>query len=78
MSYKIVFLLIIGLLLGPGSKHVLAQDPADTVEVGIVEHLDKIIPEGLSFRDENNKPVILKEMIKHPTILVLIYFDCPA
>jgi protein SCO1/2 len=57
---------------------VMSQDPADTVEVGIVEHLDRIIPDNLSFRDENNKPVMLKELIKRPTILSLIYFDCPG
>jgi len=78
MNYKIVFLIIIGLLIGPGFKQVLAQNLVDTVEVGVVEHLDRIIPDGLSFRNENNKPVILKELIKHPTILVLIYFDCPG
>jgi len=78
MSYKVAFLLILALVLDAGGIRVLAQDPADTVEVGVVEHLDEIIPEGLSFRDENNKPVNLKEMIKRPTILALIYFDCPG
>jgi len=66
------------LLAGFGRINAEAQDPADTVEVGVVEHLDRVIPDGLSFRDENNKPVILKDLIKRPTILVLIYFDCPG
>jgi len=78
MKNKVAILIIIALVLGSTSIHTFAQDPADTVEVGIVEHLDKIIPDGLSFRDENNKPVILKELIKRPTILALIYFDCPG
>jgi protein SCO1 len=78
MSYKIALPVIIGFVLATAGTHVLAQDPADTVEVGIVEHLDKTVPDGLSFRDENNKPVILKEIIKRPTILALIYFDCPG
>ncbi len=78
MSYKIALPVIIAFILGSIGTHVLAQDPADTVEVGIVEHLDKTIPDGLSFRDEYNKPVVLNEMIKRPTILALIYFDCPG
>jgi len=78
MNYKVAFLIITVLVFCSGEIHALAQDPADTVEVGVVEHLDKIIPDGLSFRDENNKPVILKELIKRPTILALIYFDCPG
>jgi protein SCO1/2 len=78
MNYKVTFLIILALILCSGGIRVQAQDPADTVEVGVVEHLDKIIPDGLSFRDENNKPVILKELIKRPTILALIYFDCPG
>jgi len=78
MKYKIALLIIIAWMQGFAGFHVRAQDPADTVEVGIVEHLDKTVPDGLSFRDENNKPVNLKEMIKRPTILALIYFDCPG
>ena len=78
MKTKIAFLIILAFVLTAGGIRAFAQDPADTVEVGVVEHLDKIIPDGLSFRDENNKPVILKEMIKRPTILALIYFDCPG
>ena len=78
MKYKVAIFIIIALVLGSGGIRALAQDPADTVEVGVVEHLDKIIPDGLSFRDENNKPVTLKELIKRPTILALIYFDCPG
>lgn len=78
MKYKIALLIIIVWMQGFAGFHVQAQDPADTVEVGIVEHLDKTVPDGLSFRDENNKPVILKELIKRPTILALIYFDCPG
>jgi protein SCO1/2 len=78
MNYKIALPIIFFLSLGVGSITARSQDPADTVEVGIVEHLDKNIPDGLSFRDENNKPVILTQLIKHPTILALIYFDCPG
>jgi protein SCO1/2 len=78
MKYKIIFLFITVFIISSGGIRTLAQEPADTTEVGIYEHLDKVIPEGLSFRDENNNPVILKNLIKKPTILALIYFDCPG
>jgi protein SCO1/2 len=78
MNYKVAFLIILALIICSGGIRVRAQEPADTTEPGVIERLDKIIPEGLSFRDENNKPVKLKEMIKRPTILALIYFDCPG
>jgi protein SCO1/2 len=78
MKSKIIVILILALGICSGGSGARAQDPADTVEVGVAEHLDRIIPDGLSFRDENNKPVILKDMIKHPVILALIYFDCPG
>jgi len=55
-----------------------AQDISDTTEVGVYEHLDKVIPDGLKFMDENGRPVVLKDLIKRPTVLVLIYFDCPG
>jgi len=73
-----VLLLILVLEMGIGNIRILAQDPIDTVEVGVVEHLERIIPDGLTFRDENNNHVVLKDLIKHPTILALIYFDCPG
>jgi protein SCO1/2 len=77
MKYSRFFLVLMFLVLA-GISPSRAQDPADTVEVGVVEHLDRILPDGLQFRNENNKPVFLKDLIKHPTILALIYFDCPG
>jgi protein SCO1/2 len=47
-------------------------------EVGITERLGDTIPLQLSFNNEQNQPVQLKELINKPTILVLIYFDCPG
>lgn len=78
MNYKIAFLLTIILIIGSRDIRTIAQEPADTTEVGVYEHLDNVIPGRLSFRDENNNPVILKDLIKRPTILALIYFDCPG
>jgi protein SCO1 len=77
MKIKLTILLLLS-MTGMAGIQVRAQNIADTVDVGIVEHLDGILPSGLTFRDESNRQVVLKDLIKHPTILTLIYFDCPG
>jgi protein SCO1/2 len=47
-------------------------------EVGIVEHLDTIIPANITFNNELGQPVNLKSLITRPTILTLVYYDCPG
>ena len=47
-------------------------------EVGIVEHLDTIIPANITFNNEQGQPVQLKSLITKPTILSLVYYDCPG
>lgn len=47
-------------------------------EIGIYEHLDEYLPEGLTFTDENHNQVILKDIINKPTVLSFVYFDCPG
>jgi protein SCO1 len=47
-------------------------------EVSITEHLGDTIPLQLSFSNEQGKVVQLKELITKPTILVLVFFDCPV
>jgi protein SCO1/2 len=47
-------------------------------EVGIVEHLDTIIPASITFNNEQGQPVGLKSLVNKPTILSLVYYDCPG
>ena len=47
-------------------------------EVGVEEHLDSIIPQNLTFTNEQNKQVRLGDIFNKPTILTLVYFDCPG
>jgi protein SCO1/2 len=47
-------------------------------EVGIVEHLDTIIPGNITFNNEKGVPVQLKSLVTKPTILSLVYYDCPG
>lgn len=49
-----------------------------TVEVGIVENLDRTIPLDVSFKNENDSTIVLRDVLNKPTILNFVYFDCPG
>ena len=51
-----------------------ANDP----EIGIVEHLDQILPEGIMVTGITGEKSDLKSLINKPTILNLVYFRCPG
>lgn len=58
-----------------------AQDraiPRQSEELGIFEHLDSTLTDGLKFTDENNQEVYLKDLITKPTIINLVYYECPG
>jgi protein SCO1/2 len=47
-------------------------------KLGIYEKLDNYIPDNLSFTDENYNDVILKDVIDKPTVIALVYYECPG
>jgi protein SCO1/2 len=47
-------------------------------EVGIDEKLGNYIPLDLSFVNEKSEKVLLKDLVNKPTILALVYYNCPA
>jgi len=51
---------------------------AKNVEVGIDEKLGDRIPLDLTFVNEKSEKVILKDLVNKPTILALVYYNCPA
>jgi protein SCO1 len=55
-----------------------AQGIPDTNSVGVFEHLNSTIPGGLAFQNEEGKTIHLGEILNKPTILTLVYFDCPG
>lgn len=54
---------------------ILAQDP---VEVGIVEQLDKYVPEDIVLISEVGDTVTLGSLLGKPTVLSLVYYRCPG
>jgi len=55
-----------------------AQNNSTGVEVGVDEHLGVTIPLDISFVNDSNKNITLKQIINKPTVLTLVYFDCPG
>ena len=50
----------------------------DKMEIGIDEKLGNNIPLDVSFNDENGNLVTLRELITGPTVLALVYYNCPG
>ncbi|MCF6170575.1 MAG: SCO family protein [Bacteroidales bacterium] len=47
-------------------------------ELGIYEHLDEYISDDLVFTDELYNEINLKEAIDKPTVICLVYYECPG
>jgi protein SCO1 len=79
MKRNSIFLpLVINLFLLSWSCSMHAQIFSDSTEIGVDEHLGTTLPKDLTFVDENNNAVFLDKIINKPTILTLVYFDCPG
>jgi protein SCO1/2 len=72
---KVIIFLLLTILL---NNKVFAQPDASQSDVGLDEKLGEYAPLDLTFKDENGKTVILKQLINKPTIVVLVYYRCPG
>ena len=50
----------------------------DQIEIGVDEKLGNDIPLDLTFKDETGNDVTLGELITGPTVLALVYYNCPG
>ncbi len=50
----------------------------DKIEIGVDEKLGNTIPLDVTFNDEEGNQVTLKELITGPTVLALVYYNCPG
>jgi len=48
------------------------------IEIGVDEQLGKNIPLDVTFNDENGNPITLRELVNGPTVLTLVYYNCPG
>lgn len=59
-----------------GVRPAVAQLNEEAVE--FQEHLGEFIPGDITLRDEQGRPVVLADVIDKPTILMMVYFECPG
>jgi protein SCO1 len=79
-NMNILKLLTCALVIGLAPFTALvANDTAkpDSLEIGIIEHLDKIVPDNILLVNEKGDTVNLKKIIDKPTVLCFVYFECP-
>ncbi len=55
---------------------VAAQLNEDVVE--FTEHLGEFVPGDITLRDENGELVVLSDFVDRPTIVSMVYFECPG
>ena len=56
----------------------LCNIKAQQVSVGIDEKLGAALPLDLQFQTSENKTISLKDIINKPTLLALVYYECPS
>lgn len=56
----------------------ISEEISEANELGIYEHLDEYISDDLIFTDELFEQFNLKESIDKPTIIALVYYECPG
>lgn len=47
-------------------------------DVGIVEKLGSYIPLDVTFNDEEGNKVVLRDLVKRPTLIAFVYYKCPG
>ena len=71
---KLVPLLV--LVLAAPFPVMAHETTADKAVIALDEKLGAVIPADISLRDENGKPVNLKDFIDRPTIIAPVYLHC--
>lgn len=79
INYKPLNLFLFLLFLSLSIVHLNAQEADDSgQELGIFEKLDEHLPDDLELITEDYDTVLLKDAIDKPTVLVLVYYECPG
>ena len=74
LSEKVGMFLFLALI----SISVFASGEKPVDELGIYEHLDEYIPSDITLTYENYNEINLKGSIDKPTVIALVYYECPG
>jgi len=77
MPYRLT-IVFISLILAAvyAEKPAFSEQNRLSSDVGLHERLGDYVPQDLTFTDEQGRPVLLRELINKPTILVFVYHSC--
>jgi len=74
--HVVVFSLIVLCLLLPADASALTVESAFN-DIGIAQKLGSRVPLDTRFVGENGEPLTLRQLVTAPTILALVYYNCP-
>jgi protein SCO1/2 len=60
-----------------GQINPVSDDPSDP-EIGVTEHLDEYLPDGIYITGLDSQQVLLSGLIDKPTVLNFVYYRCPG
>ncbi|MFA9408322.1 MAG: SCO family protein [Candidatus Dadabacteria bacterium] len=71
--------IVLVLILFSSEFGIALTDSRDLKDIGIDEKLGDTIPDDITIIDENNNPVLFKDLLSSdtPTVLNLVYYSCP-
>ncbi len=70
-------LILCGLLSAPLAQALPETDDAFPKQIGIEQRLGDSVALDARFVGEDGAPVTLRELVRVPTILALVYYNCP-
>jgi protein SCO1/2 len=78
MKNILVLLLATAPWLMNAQQFVEGSNLTREIDIGVVEKLGDTIPLDLTFFNEKNELVSLRQLIDKPTVMCFVYFDCPG
>lgn len=76
--FLLIAFLVLTTILANAQIKALEDINTPQPEIGVVEHLNEYIPEGLMVMDTKGELKDLKSLITKPTVLILVYYRCPG
>lgn len=80
MKHMMMHVILVFVVIASSGRLAVAQTVKGSIleRVGIDQKLHDRIPASLHFRDENDRPVVLRQYLGKPIILNLVYYECPT
>lgn len=74
----LLVLLAIAPAIATRGQSSVVDDRTTSPEIGVIEHLDEYLPDGIRLVGEDSVSVQLTDLIDKPTVLNFVYYRCPG